>query len=390
MIMSPRKSVSSASDPCGARQGIRPSLSVGFILLPRFTLSAFSSFIDVLRLAADEGDRSRPIRCTWDVLAPNLAQVTASCGLQVSPWTTFEVDPRRYDYLVVIGGLLADDQTYDRSTIDFIKLAEERGVTLVGVCTGSFALAEAGLLTGRKCCVSWYHYRDLIDRYGEVIPVADKLFVQDGRLITCAGGLAALDLSASIVQRHLGNAHAQKALHILVADTARRAEDAQPQPPGSSLSGDPRVRRAMLMIEQSLSHPPRVDSIARAVGLSKRQLERIFVRELGRTIQEFSRDLRIYYGLWLLANSAKTITAVAIESGFSDISHFNRVFHATFGTSPSRLRAEGVDVMRRLIEQSQLKQVEGRSGAASFSEAPSGRLVIDPGFLTHERRPYFS
>jgi transcriptional regulator GlxA family with amidase domain len=382
--------VSSASEPYSARQGVRPSLSVGFVLLPRFTLSAFSSFIDVLRLAADEGDRSRPIRCTWDVLAPNLAQVTASCGLQVSPWTTFEVDPRRYDYLVVIGGLLADDQTYDRSTIDFIKLAEERGVTLVGVCTGSFALAEAGLLTGRKCCVSWYHYRDLIDRYGEVIPVADKLFVQDGRLITCAGGLAALDLSASIVQRHLGNAHAQKALHILVADTARRAEDAQPQPPGSSLSGDPRVRRAMLMIEQSLSHPPRVDSIARAVGLSKRQLERIFVRELGRTIQEFSRDLRIYYGLWLLANSAKTITAVAIESGFSDISHFNRVFHATFGTSPSRLRAEGVDVMRRLIEQSQLKQVKGRSGSARFSEGPGGRLVIDPGFLSHERRPYFS
>jgi transcriptional regulator GlxA family with amidase domain len=364
-------------------------LSVGFILLPRFTLSAFSSFIDVLRLAADEGDRSRPIRCTWDVLAPNLAQVTASCGLQVSPWTTFEVDPRRYDYLVVIGGLLVDDQSYDRATIDFIKLAEERGTTVVGVCTGSFALAEAGLLSGRKCCVSWYHYRDLIDRYAEVIPVADKLFVQDGRLITCAGGLASVDLSASIVQRHLGNAHAQKALHILVADTARRAEDAQPQPPGSSLSCDPRVRRAMLMIEQSLSHPPRVESIAREVGLSKRQLERIFRRELGRSIQEFSRDLRIYYGLWLLANSGKTITAVAIESGFSDISHFNRVFHASFGTSPSRLRAQGVDAMRRLIELSRVKQVEVRNASARFSEIPNA-LVTDPGFLTHERRPYFS
>ena len=380
----------SASEPCVRQQLARPSLSVGFVLLPRFTLSAFSSFIDVLRLAADEGDRSRPIRCTWDVLAPNLAHVTASCGLQVNPWSTFEVDPHRYDYLVVIGGLLVDDQTYDRSTVEFIKLAHERGVTVVGVCTGSFALAEAGLLTGRRCCVSWYHYRDLIDRYAEVIPVADKLFVQDGRLITCAGGLASVDLSASIVQRHLGNAHAQKALHILVADTARRAEDAQPQPPGSSLSGDPRVRRAMLMIEQSLSHPPRVDAIARAVGLSKRQLERIFRRELGRTIQEFSRDLRIYYGLWLLANSGKTITAVAIESGFSDISHFNRVFHATFHTSPSRLRAEGVDAMRRLIEVSRLKHLDGGRPSVEFSELPSGRLVTAPGFLTHERRPYFS
>jgi transcriptional regulator GlxA family with amidase domain len=373
-----------------AAHKVRPGLSVGFILLPRFTLSAFSSFVDVLRLAADEGDRSRPIRCTWDILAANLDQVTASCGLQVSPWTTFEVDPRSYDYIVVVGGLLVEDQTYDPATIAFIKLAHEYGITLVGICTGSFALAEAGLLSGRKCCVSWYHYPDLMDRYAQVVPVADKLFVQDGRLITCAGGLASVDLSASLVQRHLGNAYAQKALHILVADTARQAEDAQPQPPGSNLSGDPRVRRAMLMIEQSLSHPPRVDAIARAVGLSKRQLERIFRRDLGRSIQEFSRDLRIYYGLWLLANSRKTITAVAIESGFSDISHFNRVFHVTFGTSPSRLRAEGVDAMRDLLGLSEVKQVEVRSASARFSGNPNTRLATEPGFLARERRPYFS
>ena len=379
-----------ASGGCRGRNSGRPSLSVGFILLPRFTLSAFSSFVDVLRLAADEGDRSRPIRCTWDVLAPSLGQVTASCGLQVTPWSTFDVDPRRYDYLVVIGGLLVEHQSYDRETLEYIRLAEERGVTIAGVCTGSFALAEAGLLTGRKCCVSWYHYRDLIDRFGHVTPVADKLFVQDGRIITCAGGLASLDLSASLVQRHLGAAHAQKALHILVADAARRAEDAQPQPPGSSLSGDPRVRRAMLMIEQSLSHPPRVETIARAVGLSKRQLERIFRRELGRSIQEFSRDLRIYYGLWLLTNSRKTITAVAIESGFSDISHFNRVFRATFGSAPSRLRTQGADAMRRLIVRCQVKHLPAGAGRVGFEVGGHMAAGSDAGFLAHERRPYFS
>lgn len=376
------------SQPSLFRRGGRATLSVGFILLPQFTLSAFSSFVDVLRLAADEGDGSRPIRCSWDVLAPNLAQISASCGLEITPWSTFDVHPRKYDYVVVIGGLLNGQRTYDRATIEYIKLAEGQGVTVAGICTGSFALAEAGLLNGRKCCVSWYHFRDLVDRFENVFPVADKLFVRDGRTITCAGGLASLDLAASIVHLHLGPAHAQKALHILVADAARGAEDAQPQPPGNTnLPGDSRVRRAMLIIEQSLSHPPKVETIACAVGLSKRQLERLFRRELGRSIQEFSRDLRIYYGLWLLANSRKTITAVALESGFSDISHFNRVFRARFGSAPSRLRDGGPDAMRCLIDAWHVGFVPVPPG---FERSPHVPTIGDAGFLSRERRPYFS
>jgi transcriptional regulator GlxA family with amidase domain len=367
-------------------------LSIGFVLLPRFTLIAFSAIVDLLRLAADEGDRSRPERCSWTILAPDRDPITASCGLQVLPWEVFE-RPERFDYIIVVGGLLDRERSYDPRTLAFLRTAAANGVSLAGVCTGSFALAEAQLLRGRKCCVSWYHFPDLIERYQDIIPVADQLFVEDGPFITCAGGLAALDLGAWMVERHLGPGRAQKSLHIMVTDKARPAAGAQPQPPSVGASGvgavdDTRVRRAMLLIEQNLSAPPKVDDIAQLVGLSKRQLERIFQKSVGKSIQEYSRDLRLFYGLWLLANSDRTITSVAAESGFADVSHFNRLFRACFGSTPSATRREGPVVMKALIERWQ----PAGSKAAIDLDAPASSegLVPSSGFLLRERRPYLS
>lgn len=325
------------------------TLSVGFVLLPSFTLAAFSSIIDLLRLSADEGDRSRPKRCSWTVLGSDMNPISASCGLQVLPWETYS-KPERFDYVVVVGGLLHNIVEYDPSMLKFLRDAADVGVPIVGICTGSFAMAQAQLLKGRKCCVSWYHFFDLLERHSDVIPVADQLFIRDGNFITCAGGLAALDLGAWMVERHLGPGRAQKGLHILLTDTARSGFDAQPQPPGVGLVPDVRVKRAMLLIEQNLSTPPKVHEIATSVGLSKRQLERLFRKVAGKSIQEFSRELRVYYGLWLLANSKKSITSVATESGFADPSHFNRLFRATFGCPPSVLRKGGPAVFRSFIE----------------------------------------
>lgn len=382
----------------------RRQLSVGFVLVPNFTLIAFSAIVDLLRLAGDEGDRSRPERCSWSILAPDLSPITASCGMQVLPWETYD-NPERFDYIVVVGGLIDRHSSYHPKTLEFLREAAAKGVSVAGVCTGSFALIEANLMKGRKCCVSWYHFPDLIERYGDIIPVADQLFVEDGKFITCAGGLAALDLGAWMVERHLGPGRAQKSLHIMVTDTARPAAGAQPQPPSVGTVDDIRVRRAMLQIEQNLSTPQKVDDIAHGVGLSKRQLERIFRKEAGKSIQEFSRDLRVFYGLWLLANSDKTITVVATESGFSDISHFNRVFRASFGCAPSTLRREGADAMKNLINRWQAAQpktlgelhltanalrCENPVAPAALNAPPlQERLPETLGFLRHERRPYF-
>lgn len=356
-------------------QGPPAALSVAFILLPHFTLTPFSALVDILRLAADEGDRSRPIRCRWTILAPSLAPIRASCGIQVMPWATL-THPERYDYVVVIGGLLHRGPTCDEATLDFLRRADAAGARLAGVCTGSFALIQAGLMNGRRCCVSWYHYPDLIDRVADVIPVADQLFVQDGRYITCAGGVAALDLGAWIVERHLGHAQAQKSLHIMVADRARPAAGAQPQPALIGAVRDERVRRVMLLIEQNLSAPLSVAELAGTVGLSKRQLERLFRREIGMSVQEFSRAFRLHYGLWLLAKRERTVTAIAAECGFADTSHFTRLFRASFGRSPSMVLAEAPGAVFRAVEDWR-RRLRATSPLASFGESRFGLLERD-------------
>src|SRR5699024_2037836 len=119
------------------------------------------------------------------------------------PWEQFG-DPTLFDYVVVVGGLLSQQSLPSASTPAFLLHAAAANVPLIALCTGPFALAQAGLMHGRRCCVSWYHYHDLVERYPEVTPVADQLFVVDRNRITCAGGTAAADLAAWLIERHCG------------------------------------------------------------------------------------------------------------------------------------------------------------------------------------------
>jgi transcriptional regulator GlxA family with amidase domain len=360
----------------------KPAVSVAFILCPHFTLMPFAAIIDTLRLAADDGDGSRQIHCRWTIIGPSLEPVQASCGIKVQPWETFG-DPGRFDYVVVVGGLLHRGPTSDEATLEYLREADRKGVMLVGVCTGSFTLIRAGLMNGRRCCVSWFHYHDLIEEFPEVMPVADRLFVVNGRRITCAGGAGALDLAAWIVERHLGRAFAQKSLHIMVVDRARSPDTPQPQPPTMPLAQSERVRRAVLLIEQYLSEPLDVGEIARRVNISRRQLERLFHREVGMSLQGFSRAMRLQYGLWLLANSPRTIAEIADECGFADPSHFNRLFRATFGKPPSLTRSEGREAMLALLTKARGGIAVGHAGTDDLVEA-----FNSPARLPREMRPY--
>jgi transcriptional regulator GlxA family with amidase domain len=315
----------------------RPALRVGFVLLPRFTLMPFAGIIDVLRLAADEGDRSRPITCSWKVMAPRLTPIRSSSGIEIKP-TNELLPPGDFDYIVVVGGLLKERFDVEPAILDYLKSAAAAGVALIGVCTGSFALVRAGLMDGYKCCVSWFHYQDLIDEFPDVVPVADQLFVVDGNRITCAGGGGAIDLAAWLVDRHIGHPVAQKSLHILLIDRARPPGTPQPQAPTSDPSDDERVRRAVLLIEQHLEDPLIVEELAARVGLSARQLHRLFMREFGIGPRAFGLRYRLEHGRAMLLSTRMTVAEIAMESGFSDASHFHRAFCKAYGTTPAASR----------------------------------------------------
>ena len=308
-----------------------PSLSVGFVLMPSFTLLPFSAFIDALRLAADEGDHSEQIHCRWTIMGPNLNPINSSSGVTVQPWETYR-DPAEFDYIVVVGGLLSETLSGSQHR------ADQAHTPIIGLCTGSFAMIRAGLMHNRRCCVSWFHHRDLSDRYTDVTPVADQLFVDDGDRITCAGGAVAADLAAYIIERHLGQSWARKSLRILVMDSPRPANAPQPQPTSDYQVENKWVVKALLLMEQNLSRPLATDEIALRINISKRQLERLFLADTGESLQKFYRKIRLSYALWLLQNTQRSITDIAQECGFADTAHFSRAFRSAFATRPTEYR----------------------------------------------------
>ncbi|MCE9664959.1 GlxA family transcriptional regulator [Halomonas sp. M5N1S17] len=313
------------------------SLSVGFVLLHRFTLFPFAAFVDCLRLAADEGDRSRQLRCHWTFMTSAGQEAVSSCGAAVSPCRTFQ-PPDEFDYIVVIGGVQDQQDRVDTTALAYLRQAAAAQVPLVGLCTGVFALIQAGLMKERRCCVSWYHHHDMVQRFPTIEPVADRLFIDDGDRITCAGGAAGADLAAYLVERHLGKAWAMKSLHIMQLDEGRTGVHPQPQPVVFGKVEDRLVRRSIALLEQHLGEAISMEVLAERVGTSRRNLERRFREVLGVGPQKFARDLRLRYGLWLLHYTSKSITEIGERCGFADTPHFSRHFRSAFGMTPSEMR----------------------------------------------------
>lgn len=205
----------------------RKRLRIAFLLADQFTLSAFANFVDVLRLAADEADKSRPILCEWSVLSEDMAAVRSSCGVRVQPDTRLR-NAGEYDYVVVVGGLIGDHSLLGGGMIDFLRRVAAAGTPLVGLCTGVFILQEAGLLQGYRCCVSWFHHQDFLDRFETEKPVSDQIFVVDRDRLTCSGGHGAAHLAAFLVQRHISQSAAIKSLNIMMIDSALGASGRSP------------------------------------------------------------------------------------------------------------------------------------------------------------------
>ena len=316
----------------------------GIVLLPNFTLTAFSGFVDMLRLSADEGDYSKPVRCSWSVIGDTLAPVRASCGIQVTPWETFETydsAAEPFDYVVVVGGLLHSGPQASDATLRFIQRAARGNTNLVGICTGVFALMRAGVLDGHRICVSWFHYWDFVERFPAVSTdalIADRLFVIDRRCITCSGGRASIDVAAAILLRHFEHATVQKALRILLVGEMQKGNAPQPHPPGLEPATHPKVKRAILLMEQHVGRSLPLEELACKLDLSPRQLERLFKAETGKSPQAFAKQVRLRTAAWLLTSSDRTVADIASSCGFSDASHLGREFRKQFGVPPVMFR----------------------------------------------------
>ncbi|RWA74141.1 GlxA family transcriptional regulator [Mesorhizobium sp.] len=313
-------------------------LKIGFILARSFTLSAFALFVDTLRLASDEADRSGRVFADWQVLASTRHLITASCGVQVAPTSDF-VDPGLFDYIVVVGGLLNNEFPVDDETVRYLKRAAAAKVPLIGVCTGTFILADAGLMKYHRTCVSWLHYQAFRQRFPDHEVRADRIFNLDRTRGSCAGGSSAADMAASIVRRHISERAERNALEVLQIDKARSALHIQPRRPLAIECDDPRLQAALIMMESHIENTISIPQLAASVGLSRRQLERLFMEQTKSSPALVYKRVRLERAKQLLLETSVPMVEIAIEVGFENASHFSRAFRETFGVPPSKVRS---------------------------------------------------
>lgn len=313
-------------------------LSIGILLWPRFPLLSLSGLTDALRHAADIGDQSRPIRCRWRVLGTPGQRVVSSGGLDV-PMDSELIEPERFDYVVVIGGLLDSLDAVPKTYSAFLRQAVAASVPLIGLCTGSFVLARLGFMEGRTACVHAYHAQDWRRAFPALRFVTHNDFLIDGDRITCAGGVSVIELATYLIGLHCGPDRAGKVVHqMTVAKRSSSSFIDRRKALGYATSSNRRLHEAVMLMETHMAEPLEIDTIAQLVGTSKRQLERIFTSEAGSSPAHFYRQLRLRFGRWLLVSSDRQIGEIAFECGFADAPHFIRHFQSTFGMSPGRLR----------------------------------------------------
>ncbi len=332
-----------SDEAVGETASAQSTLRVGFVLLPKFTMMALSGFVEALRHAADIKDRSRQIHCRWTILGPDQRPVKSSCGIAVSPWETFS-DEMPFDYIAVVGGLLSGHAHVDPAIMKYVERAAARGISLIGLCTGSFALARAGLMDGRRCCVSYYHVDEFQEEFSDrdIKVVADALFAIDGSRITCAGGLGAVDLAVYLLERHLGSQRAQKSIVQMIFDNVRPPSAPQPRFDGGwySSARNPVARRAVLLMELHVGEPLAINSVAKQLSISVKKLERLFQSEFGMSPASFYKKIRLEIAQRMLKETTRPIMTIALECGFGDISYFGRAFRAAYGASPRVYRAQ--------------------------------------------------
>lgn len=310
-----------------------------FLLTREFTLSPLSLFLDTLRLAGDDGDRSRRVAFDWQIVGERGLPIRSSCGVDVLP-TQALGRPEDYDHIVVVGGLLKVGGGLSADKQEFLMRAARQGMPVTGLCTASFLLARYGLLDNYRACVSWFHVNDFRAAFPNVRACADSLYTIDRDRATCAGGAGAADLASYFVTSHLGDKAARKAANILVLDRIRGNSDPQPVGDLFPTATSRPLKRALLIMESNLQQTLSVTEIARRMQISRRRLERLFSLELGISPLIAYTSLRVNSAKTLLKASDLQIAEIAYQCGFVNPGHFSRVFRRHTGYSPSSSRGE--------------------------------------------------
>ena len=302
----------------------------GFLLVPSYSMIAFSSAIEPLRMANQVAGE---VLYKWSICTLDGKPVQASNGVELTPDCSID-DIKDVSIFFVCGGIEIADHWTKAMQVALRKMTMQRNIIMGAICTGSYLLAKAGLLNGYKSTIHWENIASMREEFPSA-QFSDDLYQIDRDRITCAGGQAALDMMLNLI----GKVHGQKLTSVIselaLCERIRNADDRQRIPLQLHLgSNQPKLTEAVTLMEANLEEPISLDELSGYVGISRRQLERLFQKHLSCVPTRYYLNLRLNRARLLLLQTSKSIVDIALACGFISAPHFSKCYRDMFGIPP--------------------------------------------------------
>ncbi len=312
---------------------ISPVHKIGFLLIDEFALMSYASACEPLRAANLLAGQE-----LYEVHNISVAGARAQSSGAASVRTLSQIgEGTDFDYLFVCAG--PNPQEFrDKRVLQWLRHLSRRGVKLGGVSGGPVILATAGLMQGYRMTVHWEHAPSLVEIAPNLL-LEKSIFVIDRDRLTCAGGIAPLDMMHEIITGHHGQEFATRVSDWFMHTNIRAS--GQPQRAGYVArygTNSAPVIRAIEVMENHMDDPLDLNQIANLSGVGQRQLNRLFREKIGIGTMAFYRDLRLEKAKNLLNQSPLPITEIALATGFCSSAHFAKTFRNRFGAPPSSFR----------------------------------------------------
>ena len=314
-----------------AASGEKPRRYV-FVLMNNFTMLSFAGAVDALRIA----NRMKPGSYAWILAGEGGEQVTCSSGISYQLDTDL-TELNRDDTIILCAGTGVQDAT-TKPLINWLRREARRGPVIGALCTGSYALAKAGLLDGKRATIHWENQDSFTEEF-EDVDLTKSVFVMDGNRMTTAGGTSSIDMMLKIIASDLGEDVANMVADQQIYSSIRTDQDQQRLSIPTRIGvRHPKLSRVIQMMEQNIEEPISPSLLAKEVGMSTRQLERLFRRYLNRSPKRYYMEIRLQKARNLLMQTDMSVINVALACGFASPSHFSKCYRAHYDTTPYRER----------------------------------------------------
>lgn len=308
----------------------------GFILMPEFSMIAFASAVEPLRLTNRVCDA--PVFGCLSYSMDGEA-VIASNGMPVIVDGAIE-DAEGLDAVFVCAGV--DVHRYaSKPLMARLRRLAQHGTAVGGICTGTLVLARAGLLEDHRCTIHWGNVDGLIEEFPH-LDVTQELFELDRKRWTCSGGTAPLDMMLNLIAQRVSPPVAASIADELIYHRIREPGERQRMELRSRIGvAHTKLLEVVETMEGALEEPLSCTDLARDVGLSTRQLERLFRKYMGMTPTRYYLELRLKRARFLLQQTSLPILSVGLACGFVSASHFSKCYREHFQRTPSDERRPG-------------------------------------------------